>query len=69
MGLVFLLDVGVRKFITGGKTVTAIVYEMTACGISGHYYRVHEYRWRCVTCGEGAPYETGLLDTGKGVAA
>lgn len=29
-GLVFLLDVGVRKFITGGKTVTAVVYEMTA---------------------------------------
>jgi hypothetical protein len=69
MGLVFLLDVGVRKFITGGKTVTDVVYEMTACGISGHYFRVHEHRWRCVTCGEGAPYEAGLLDRGKGVAA
>jgi hypothetical protein len=69
IGLVVLLDIVVRRFITGGKAVSEVVYEMTECGINGHYYRVHEYRWRCVTCGEGAPHEAGLLDTGEGAAA
>ena len=69
IGLVFVLDVGVRRFINGGKTVAEVVYEMTECGISGHYYRVHEYRWRCVTCGEGAPFEAGFRNTGEGIAA
>lgn len=69
VGLVLLLDMGLRRFIAGGKTAPEVVYEVTECGISGHYYRIHEHRWRCVTCGEGAPHEAGLLDTGEGVAA
>jgi hypothetical protein len=69
ISVVIVIGIGTGKFIAAGKAVNEPVHVVTACGINGHRYRVHNTGWRCTTCGEGVLHEGELVDRVKDGAA